>query len=184
MRLKYDKNYWDNYYDSPYEESYQNSFNPKSFLEPWFQKFNEPPKSIADIGAGPGHILKDLQQHLPNTKIYGVECQLIPKERQVFENIIFDDFLKIYKDLEPVDLLYVTCSMYIPWAEQEEFLKACLGLAERAVVFANVYLTDRNFIPSDTLRQVVYKSRHQFIEAIERVGGWECIAMTPEFFVK
>lgn len=182
--LRYDQKYWDNYYDAPYEETFHFAFNPKRLVDTYENVIGSKPESFADIGAGLGHTLNLMQQHLEGIEVYGVECQDIPKERVVSNKIVFDDFLKVSKTLKPVDMVYVACSMYIPWIEQAHFIHECLRLAKKAVVFANVYLSDKDTIPEDRLRKVIYKSRPLFAEAIESVGGWKSVSSSLDFFAR
>lgn len=164
-QIKYSKSYWDTYYNGPYESTYQWGFNFLRLLEDcWLPAFKgEPPSSFADIGCGPGQTLLEVQKLVPECKVYGVECQRIPDSRMVAkDSVIFGDFLRIHSKLEPVDFLYVSCSMYTPWTEQEAMLKASVGLAKKALYFANVYLEDKRMIPSDSLRRSIYRDRQGF----------------------
>jgi len=161
--MKYSKAYWDNYYDGTYETTYAQGFPIERILDDWHDQYDEPPISFADIGCGLGHTLAKARTLLPDVKlIYGVEAQNIPDDRIASDGIIFGDFLDLYHQLPAVDLLYVACSMYIPWEKQEEFIAAAMSLAKKAVVFSNVYLTDRDGIPQDILRTTIYNSRSIF----------------------
>jgi len=172
MPLQYSQEYWDNYYDGPYEKTFNSGFYLDLILKKCYRPvFGKNPVSFADIGCGPGQTLNEAQRLLgPSAKVYGVECQEIPPERQTSPNIIFGNFLEIYKKLEPVDLLYVACSMYIPWDQQAEFVNAARQLTKKAAIFANVYLTDKYNIPQDPLRKVIYKSRDSFGAAVKPYG--------------
>jgi len=186
MKLVYDKSYWDQYYGASYEETFRYGFNFKKVLDQcWTPVFgNTPPQSFADIGCGPGQTLNEAEKLLGSkARVYGVEVQDIPPERVVSDKILFGDFLEIHDKLDPVDLLYVACSMYVPWDEQEVFLKACLTLTKKACWFANVYLTDRDGIPEDPHRVVIYKSRPQFAECLGSMG-WKKYGVEHDFFYK
>lgn len=177
--LKYSAEYWDNYYSGPYEDTFGKAFNP-IFLLSFFKK---KPKSFADIGCGPGQTLVAMEKATPLKEIYGVECQQIPKERLVHNNIIFGDFLQLYKKLPAVEFLYISCSMYIPWEFQTEFLNACLSLSTYGIYFANVYLEDEFSIPEDSLRKVIYRDRESFHNYIEK-GGFKAVDSHYDFFIR
>ena len=180
--LPYTPSYWDKYYHDSYESTYQYGFNPSSVLDDWRSVFeNTWPTSFADIGCGPGQTLKSMAFLLPDAKVYGVEVQQIPPERCVSDKILFGDFVKIHPKLERVDLLYVSCSMYVPWEEQEAFLRGCSDLAIKAMNFANVYLEDKRHIPEDSLRKVIYRTRKGFQEYMEELG-W--VRLNHDFFVR
>jgi len=169
--LPYSQGYWDNYYDRPYEESYLWGFRLKEVLDLAPLAAN-PPQSFLDVGCGPGHVLKEMIALLPeNAYVYGIECQDIPRERQVADvNIIRGDFVALYKELPPVDLVYANCSMYVPWEEQADYLKGCAHVAKKWLVFGNVYLSDRRAIPEDRLRRIIYKDRESFSKLVEQLG--------------
>jgi len=184
MKLKYSKSYYDNYYNGSYEETYRFAFSPERLLELYSNGVGGKPTSFADIGCGPGQTLEDMGMCLPEgSLIYGVESQQIPKDRQASGKILFDDFMTA-DNLKPVDLLYVSCSMYIPWEEQENFIHKCLNLANKAVCFANVYLSDRDLIPYDSERLAIYKSKASFEKAIESIGGWKSLSPVTDFFLR
>lgn len=168
----YSSDYFDSYYDGAYEHTFQFAFPLDRILnKEWADCYKEPPSSFADIGCGCGQTLLVARELLPKADIiYGVEKQAIPKERVASKDIIFGDFMDIYPQLPHVDLLYVSCSMYIPWKKQAEFLAANATLAKKAVVFANLYLEDGLSIPQDTLRSVIYNSRQQFTKVMESLG--------------
>jgi len=168
----YSQEYWDSYYGGPYETTYKYGFPLARIIErEWAAVYSEPPRSFADIGCGPGHTLIEAQSLLPpNALVYGVEIQQLPEARTVSKNIYFGDFMTIYPQLPKVDLLYVACSMYIPWDKQAEFLVATLALAGKAVVFANVYLEDGLSIPDDSMRRSIYRDRDSFRKAAEAMG--------------
>jgi len=185
VNLEYSANYWDNYYGGSYEDTYQRGFSMDLLMVEWGKNFENKPKSFADIGCGPGQTLKEAESALgSDARVYGVEVQPLPPARVVSDKIIFANFLDIYKRLDPVDLLYVACSMYIPWGEQEHFLKACLGLADRAVCFANVYLEDGDGIPDDEFRAVIYRDRDSFSNAIESLGDFVRVCDNRDFFIR
>ena len=184
MDIPYSGTYWDEYYGGSYESTFQYGFTPKMILDDcWGSTFDSPPASFADIGCGPGQTLEAVRTLLPTASVYGVEVQRIPPERCVSENIIFGDFVKIHSKLEPVDLLYVACGMYVPWDEMEEFLTACVTLTNRAVFFANVYLEDKRHIPEDSLRKSIYRSRAGFGEYMKSLGLLKPLGR-HDFFLK
>lgn len=183
MKLKYSKQYWDTYYDGKYEKTYKYFFNFSKLLDLYKNSFNELPISFADIGCGPGQTLVEVQKYLPDAKIYGVEIQDIPKERQVFPHIIFGDFLQNYRYLYKVDYLYVANSMYIPWENQVEFITSCVNLTNKAIYWANIYLEDRIWIPNDILRKTIYKDRKGFQQLMESLGLVKK-SDADDFFVK
>jgi len=161
--LSYDQDYWDNYYGGSYEETFAVAFPLQMILTSlWPRSFDEPPDSFADVGCGPGQTLQAAENLLPDALVYGVECQRIPEERVVHSGVLFGDFMEISKQLTPVDLLYVSCSMYIPWEQQRSFLTECARLSKKAIVFANLYLEDGLDIPFDGLRTTIYKDRQGF----------------------
>jgi SAM-dependent methyltransferase len=171
VKIDYTPEYWDTYYGSSYEETYQWGYPLELAIDTcWKPTFGNLPQSFADIGCGPGQFLNAAEKLLPSAHIYGVEIQEIPKDRIVSDKIIFSDFLEIHETLKPVDLLFVTCSMYIPWDRQVEFLKACINLTKKACIFANLYLTDKRSIPEDRLRRVIYKDRTSFAAALSALG--------------
>lgn len=182
MEIKYTQSYWDNYYNGSYETTYKYGFNLYRALNLWKKTFKELPVSFADIGCGPGYILRDIQNIIPEIKLYGVEVQNIPKERCVSNRIIFGDFIKMASKLEPVNLLYVSCSMYIPWKDQEQFLRKCVALANKAVIFGNLYLEDGKGIPEDSLRKVIYRSRKGFQDYMQTLG-LITLDSTEDFFL-
>jgi hypothetical protein len=169
---KYSSSYFDDYYGGSYESTYHYGFPLDRILnKEWATQYKKPPQSFADIGCGCGQTLQVARQLLPKAElIYGVECQEIPNERVVSKGIVFGNFMDIYQQLPAVDLLYVSCSMYIPWNQQQEFLTATCALARRAIVFANLYVEDGRAIPHDSLRAVIYKSRAGFNQAMEALG--------------
>lgn len=171
MKLVYDPNYWNDYYGGSYDSTFRFGFDLLYLLKNgWDQAFEELPTSFADIGCGPGHTLVEARRLLgDDARIYGVEVQKIP-DNEVKAPIIFGDFMELYHRLDPVDLLYVSCSMYVPWREQEEFLHACCSLAAKAAYFANLYIEDGRGIPPDALRVTIYKDRLGFQKAIESLG--------------
>jgi len=178
MKLVYDKSYWDNYYDGTYEDTFQYGFPLDRILSTcWDKVFKERPSSFADIGSGPGHTLIVAERLMPNAEIYGVEAQTLPDI--VHKGVVLADFLEVSKTLKPVDFLYVACSMYIPWHSQEYFISEVLRLTKKAVCFANVYLTDGEGIPEDSLRKVIYKDRESFAQAIP----WKRISGKYDFFM-
>lgn len=162
--MKYSPAYFDNYYSGSYEDTYHFAFPLDRILKKeWSACYKEMPTSFADIGCGLGHTLLEARNLLPKAEvIYGVEYQEIPADRAVSKDIVFGDVMEIYLQLPVVDLLYVACSMYIPWNQQSEFLTAMAGLARKAIVFANVYIEDGRSIPKDHLRTSIYKSRQAF----------------------
>lgn len=182
--MKYSSSYFDNYYDGTYEDTFHFGFPLKRILEKeWASCFTQPPSSFADIGCGCGQTLLLAKKLLPKAEvIYGVECQDIPKERVVSKDVMFGDFMDIYPQLPAVDLLYVSCSMYVPWEQQEEFLLASMALAKKAIVFANVYVEDGLAIPSDSLRKILYKSRIGFNKVMESLG-FTPVSSFVDFFV-
>jgi len=183
--MKYSASYFDNYYDGSYEDTFHYGFPLDRILKKeWASCVKEPPKSFADLGCGCGQTLLKARELLPDADlIYGVECQEIPTERVVSKDVIFGDFMDIYPQLPAVDLLYVACSMYIPWSQQEEFLTACVTLAKKAMVFANIYVEDGRAVPNDTLREVIYKSRIGFHKAIEMLGFRSVKSGNIDFFI-
>jgi trans-aconitate methyltransferase len=181
--IAYTPSYWDNYFNGSYEDTYRYGFSVEDIIEAWQQSFKELPKSFADIGCGPGQVVRDFSNHVKDAKVYGVEVQPIPRNRCVSDKIIFGDFLKIHQKLEPVDLLYVSCSMYVPWEEQEQFLHACAALAEKAVHFGNVYIEDERHIPEDELRKIIYRSRTGFRDYMANLG-FERPLKYKDFFVR
>ena len=185
MLTRYAPTYFDNYYDGPYEKTFSQGFPLRRILvKEWAEHYRSPPQSFADIGCGCGQTLLVARELLPKAElIYGVECQAIPKERVVAKDIIFGDFMDIYPQLPQVDLLYVACSMYIPWKKQEEFLAATVALARKAIVFANLYCEDGRAIPEDELRAVIYKSRPSFISAMKSLGFIFRGSKSVDFFI-
>jgi len=183
--MKYSSSYFDNYYDGSYEDTFQFSFPLERILKKeWASQYKTLPQSFADIGCGCGQTLLVARKLLPKARmIYGVECQDIPKERVASKDVIFGDFLDVYPQLPQVDLLYVACGMYIPWARQEEFLTATIALAKKAIIFANLYLEDNKAIPHDSLRTTIYNSRQNFISVIKSLGFKFCGNKNIEFFV-
>ena len=183
--MTYSASYFDNYYSGPYEETFHFGFPLERILnKEWASHFQVPPRSFADIGCGCGQTLIKARELLPKAEIiYGVENQEIPTERNVSKDLIIGDFMEIYPQLPQVDLLYVACSMYIPWSKQEEFLLATTTLARKALVFANLYLEDGRAIPKDQLRQVIYKSRSSFARAMESLGFRSTGSRSLDFFI-
>jgi len=182
--MNYRQSYFDNYYDGPYETTFSYGFPLRRILtKEWAARYNRLPESFADIGCGCGQTLLLARELLPNATIYGVEYQQIPKDRVVSKDIIFGDFMDIYQQLPAVDLLYVACSMYIPWNKQTEFLAATTALAKKAIVFANLYCEDGRSIPYDELRTTIYRSRSGFISAMKTFGFLPCGSKNIEFFV-
>ena len=183
--MQYTPTYFDNYYDGPYEKTFAQGFPLKRILaKEWADHFRTPPQSFADIGCGCGQTLLIARELLPKAEmIYGVECQDIPKDRVASKDVIFGDFMGIYPQLPAVDLLYVACSMYIPWKQQQEFLAATVALAKKAVVFANLYCEDGHSIPLDELRTVIYKSRPSFITAMRSLGFLFRGSKSIDFFI-
>jgi len=170
--MKYSPSYFDNYYSGTYEDTFHFAFPLERILnKEWSACYKDMPTSFADIGCGLGHTLLEARRLLPKAEvIYGVEYQDIPKERVVAKDIIFGDFMEVYPQLPVVDLLYVACSMYIPYSEQEKFLTAISSLARKAVIFANVYIEDGKAIPKDNLRTTIYKSRQSFKDVMKSLG--------------
>ena len=183
--MKYSSSYFDTYYDGPYETTFHYGFPLARILRrEWASCFPRPPQSFADIGCGCGQTLLTARELLPNLDVvYGVECQDIPKDRVVSKDVIFGDFMDMYPQLPAVDLLYVSCSMYIPWIQQQEFLTACIALAKKAVVFANIYVEDGLAIPADSLRTVIYKSRNDFHAVMGALGFRAVDSNNIDFFV-
>jgi hypothetical protein len=184
MKLVYDQEYYDDYYNGPYDETFHYGFHLDDILiSCWDNIYKDRPKSFADIGSGPGQTLRIAEQVIPGADpLYGVECQEIPQDKIVHKNVIIGDFLEISKKLEPVDLLYCACSMYIDWCNQPYFIEEILRLSKKAVCFANVYLSDRRGIPADSQRCVIYRSRQTFAEGIESFGGWKSMPGLYDFF--
>jgi len=182
---EYSSAYWDNYYEGCYEKTFHLGFPLKRILErEWRGVYGETlPQSFADIGCGLGQTLLAARSLMPEALVYGVECQKIPKARQASQNIYFGDFMKIHPQLPAVDLLYVSCSMYIPWEEQASFLAATISLAKKAVVYANLYLEDGKSIPSDTLRQSLYRTRSSFRDVLTSFGFIFKGSMGVDFFI-
>jgi SAM-dependent methyltransferase len=170
--MTYSASYFDNYYDGTYEDTFHYGFPLDRILnKEWASQYKEPPRSFADIGCGCGQTLVKARELLPTAEvIYGIEKQNIPAERIASKDLIIGDFMEIYPQLPQVDLLYVSCSMYIPWPQQHEFLLATTAMARKAIVFANLYLEDGKAIPYDQLRQVIYKSRISFNRGMETLG--------------
>lgn len=184
--MKYTPDYFDNYYGGSYEKTFQSGFPLERILyREWPNQYKKSlPKSFADIGCGCGQTLQLARSLLPEAElIYGVESQPIPKERVVSSDVIFGDFMDIYRQLPQVDLLYVACSMYVPWPKQPEFLTAVIALARKAIVFANLYVEDGRAIPNDILRTTIYKSRTGFNAAMARFGFKPCGSRNIEFFI-
>ena len=183
--MTYSASYFDNYYDGSYEETFHFGFPLERILnKEWASQFQVQPRSFADIGCGCGQTLIKARELLPKAEIiYGVENQEIPTDRIVSKDLIIGDFMEIYPQLPQVDLLYVACSMYIPWSKQEEFLLATTTLARKALVFANLYLEDGRAIPKDQLRQVIYKSRSSFARAMESLGFRSTGSRSLDFFI-
>jgi SAM-dependent methyltransferase len=181
----YQASYFDDYYNGSYEDTYQLSFPLIRILQrEWAAQYNNPPQSFADIGCGCGQTLLKARELLPEAKlIYGVENQEIPEERLVSKDVILGDFMNIYPQLPSVDLLYVACSMYIPWDRQEEFLTASIALAKKAIVFANIYLEDGVAIPQDSLRTIIYNNRKNFIDIMNSLGFKFCGNKNVEMFI-
>lgn len=186
MKLVYDPNYWKDYFDGPYEVTYRYGFDLEYILRSGWDAYNNSrPTSFADIGCGPGLTLVDARKVLGSeATIYGVEIQQLPKQQIASPDVIFGDFMALYPKLKPVELLYVSCSMYVPWSEQEEFLKACCKLSLKALYFANLYLEDRDGIPSDRLRCTIYRDRAGFRKAIETISDFKRLDGSLDFFVK
>lgn len=183
MKLKYDPEYFHDYYDGPYDQTFHYGFHLEDILKScWDKLYKERPQSFADIGSGPGQTLQVAEKLLPGAKVYGVEVQELPETAH--KGVIIGDFLDISKTLEPVDLLYCACSMYVPWSQQDFFLKEALRLSKKAVCFANVYLTDRSGIPADSQRRVIYSSRQAFAEEVEAQGGWRVLPGPYDFFFR
>jgi len=185
--LSFNQEYWDNYYGGPYEETFALAFPLRLILTSlWPRFFDEAPESFADIGCGTGHTLQLAEQILPDDAfVYGVECQKIPEERVVHSSVLFGDFLDVSHQLPAVDLLYVSCSMYIPWDKQREFLTECVRLTKKAVVFANLYLEDGVSIPYDCLRKTIYKDRKGFHTIMDNYFGFTSHGtQAVDFFVK
>ena len=182
--MEYSAQYFDNYYDGTYEDTFHFGFPLARILaKEWSSVFKELPMSFADIGCGCGQTLLLARELLPKAElIYGVECQDIPKERVVSKEVIFGDFMDVYRQLPSVDLLYVVCSMYIPWRQQQEFLTAVSALAKKAIVFANLYIEDGRAIPNDTLRTTIYKSRDSFKAVMESLGFKASGSKNVEFY--
>ena len=180
----YSAEYFDNYYGGNYEKTYLTAFPLERVLKKeWKSRYKELPDSFADIGCGCGQTLLAARKLIPAASlIYGVESQDIPKERVVSKDVIFGDFMEIYRQLPIVDLLYVSCSMYIPWGKQTEFLTACALLARKAVVFANLYVEDGDSIPYDILRTSIYKSRAGFQAVMDELG-FKSTSKGIEFFI-
>ena len=185
MKLVYDPNYWNDYYGGSYDSTFRFGFDLFYLLKNgWDQVFDERPKSFADIGCGPGHTLVEARRLLgDDARVYGVEVQQIPNNK-IKAPIIFGDFMELYHRLEPVDLLYVSCSMYIRWDEMMEFLNACCRLSNHAIYFANLYLEDGRGIPSDTLRTTIYRDRIGFQHVIESISVFHRIGGHLDFFIK
>lgn len=183
--MTYSSSYFDNYYDGSYEDTFHFAFPLERIVyKEWATQYQNPPKSFADIGCGCGQTLLKAREILPKADVvYGVEKQEIPAERIVSKDVILGDFMDIYPQLPQVDLLYVSCSMYIPWTQQEEFLAATTALARKAIVFANLYLEDGRAIPQDQLRQIIYKSRSGFTRALESFGFRSTGSRSIDFFV-
>lgn len=181
MRLKYDQEYWDNYYDGSYEDTFHYGFQLDGALNCWNNLYKESPKSFLDIGCGPGYTLQAAEKYIP--KVSGIECQEIPKKDLVHPNVIIGNFLDISKTIEPVDLVYCACTMYIPWNEQAYFLAEAMRLAKKAIVFPNAYLFESG-IPDDKLRTVLYTSRRDFKSGIESLGNWKKYGTMYEFFYR
>lgn len=183
--MNYSQDYWDNYYGGSYETTFQYGFPLDRILEKeWGSVYNDLPDSFADIGCGFGQTLLTAQSLLlPNALIYGVESQELPKERIVSQKIYYGDFLKIYPQLPQVELLYVACSMYIPWERQAEFLMAAISLAKKALVFANIYIEDGLAIPNDVLRKSIYRDRAGFRKAVESLGYVFRGSRNMDFFI-
>jgi len=174
VKLTYDKDYWDDYYEGPYADTFSYGFNLKGIIYScWKPLFKELPTSFLDIGCGPGHTLQVADGLFPNAHIKGIEIQEIPANEIVHPGVKIANFMEVSSSLEPVDFVYASCSMYIPWEEQEEFIGEVLRLAKKAVCFANIYLTDRDAIPNDILRQVIYKDAASFAKAIEATGSFK-----------
>jgi len=185
MQLIYDKNYWQNYYDGPYDETFHYGFHLEDiYVTCWKNIYKDPPKSFADIGCGPGQTLKVAQDLFPNAQIYGLEIQQIPATDIVHPGVKFGDFLEESHKLAPVDFLYCACTMYIPWNKQAQFLEEVLRLTKKAVCFANIYLTDRDHIPDDGQRLVLYKSRPSFVQSIEATGSFKSVPGPYDFFYR
>jgi SAM-dependent methyltransferase len=180
----YSPEYWDNYYSGAYEETFHFGFPLERILnKEWASQYQTPPRSFADIGCGCGQTLLKARELIPKADIiYGIEKQEIPTDRIASKDIIFGDFLDIYRQLPQVDLVYVSCSMYIPWPKQDEFLVAVTALARKAIVFANLYLEDGRAIPQDQLRQVIYKSRSGFTRAMGTLGFKSVESRSIDFF--
>ncbi len=182
--MKYSEAYFDNYYDGKYEDTFCFGFPLRRILATeWANHYSEPPTSFADIGCGCGQTLLLAKHLLPNALIYGVECQEIPKTRVVSKDIIFGDFMDVYSQLPPVDLLYVSCSMYIPWEKQKEFLLFTTQLAKKAVVFSNLYLTDGLAIPHDSLRCIIYTSKDAFDDILRSLHFIPCGSKNVDFYI-
>jgi SAM-dependent methyltransferase len=184
MKLLYEPAYWENYYGGTYEDTFQYAFPLDRVLSVYWDKvFKYPPRSFADVGCGPGHTLCVAERLLPGaTPLWGIEVQELPQWKH--RGVVCGDFMEMSERLEPVDLLYCSCSMYIPWADQERFISECLRLAKRAVVFANVYLSDKEGIPEDMHRKVIYKDRDSFAKAIGRYAGWQKMPGFYDFYYK
>jgi trans-aconitate methyltransferase len=170
--VNYSAEYFDQYYGGSYEATFLAGFPLERILtKEWASKYKKPPQSFADLGCGCGQTLQLARKLLPQADlIYGVEVQEIPQERLVDKGVILGDFMDIYLQLPSVDLLYVSCSMYVPWPQQHDFLLAVCALAKKGVIFANLYLEDGRAIPNDILRTVIYKSRAGFNQAMSALG--------------
>jgi SAM-dependent methyltransferase len=183
--MKYSSEYFDQYYGGSYEATFLSGFPLERILaKEWASKYKKPPQSFADLGCGCGQTLQLARKLLPQADlIYGVEAQEIPSERLVDKGVIVGDVMDIYLQLPAVDLLYVSCSMYVPWPQQHEFLLAVCALAKKGVIFANLYLEDGRAIPNDILRTTVYNTRSGFISVMKRLGFDFYGTKNIEFFV-
>jgi len=183
--MTYSASYFDSYYDGSYEDTFHFAFPLERILnKEWASQYQTPPRSFADIGCGCGQTLLKARELIPKADIiYGIEKQEIPTDRIASKDLIIGDFMEIYPQLPQVDLLYVSCSMYIPWPRQEEFLVAATTLARKAIVFANLYLEDGRSIPKDQLRQVIYNSRSGFTRAMETLGFKNIGSRSIDFFI-
>lgn len=183
--MKYSSEYFDHYYGGSYEDTFLSGFPLERILnKEWASRYRKPPQSFADLGCGCGQTLQLARKLLPQADlVYGVEAQEIPQERLVDKGVILGDFMDIYQQLPAVDLLYVSCSMYIPWPKQEAFLLAACALAKKGIVFANLYLEDGRAIPNDILRTTIYTTRSGFISAMRKLGFSFYGNKNIEFFV-
>lgn len=168
MAIPYTPEYWNEYYGGRYEDTcmfglsnVQRLLRERSF------------KSFLDIGCGPGQSLAVAQKILgPDALVYGIEIQPIPEARRIPDTMILTaDFLTCLKrGLPKVDFVYATCSMYIPWDEQDEFLEGALLFAKDTIAFGNVYDTHQSKWPRDILRKISYPSIPWFVGKIREIN--------------